>query len=149
MANSQARIVGEEGRRAIARVERRHFGDVQVPIQSPAISRATDTAVDIYVSPALRLGIERAHPMLANPTLLAAGSLIATSRRQYVWDVDVAIAAGAQPTPEGVRAWRFANRVPVPRAEWPTNWVPDMAAVGMARRLVGAVPNPAAMRRRG
>jgi serine/threonine protein kinase len=111
-----------------------------VPLSRAVVADADSEHVDLFVSPALRLSIAAGHPLLSDARSLAAGSFIAAERGQYLWDVDVAIALGAEPSDPAVREWRHAHNVPVPPSTWPKDWMPSDAAVNQARALVGGVP---------
>jgi serine/threonine-protein kinase len=133
---AEAKVIGVEGRRAVVRIPRAAFGDVDPPTNRAAVARSAPQVVDVYVSPALRRLIEEPSSVFANARLIAAASLLAASRGQYVWDVDVAIALGAEATQEGVQAWRRENGLPRPPAPWPAGWAPAADVVERAQRLV-------------
>ena len=133
--SGEAEVVGREGRRGIVRIPRSAFGDTDIPTHRAVVAGRLGDAVDLYVSPALRRLIEEPAAPFVDARNLAAASLLAASRGQYLWDVDVAIALGADPNPDGVQRWRSANGVPRPPAGWPASWSPDPAAVVRAQSL--------------
>jgi hypothetical protein len=81
-------------------------------------------SVTLLVSPAVQRGIAASAAHLSHSQRLAEASFIAAVRHQYIWDVDVAIAAGAHGDRDGVNQWRAENNIDEPPSLWPTAW-PD------------------------
>jgi hypothetical protein len=138
----QVELLRQEGRDRVVRIPRSAFGQIDVPNERAVVARSDEEHVDLLVSPALRMGIAARHPLLSNARNLAAAAIIAAERRQYIWDVDVALALGAQPSDEGVKTWRAENRVPRPPASWPARWEAPAAAIAQAKRVLTGEPEP-------
>lgn len=145
MSGAPAGVLRREGRDRVVRIPRSAFGGVEIPNERAVVAGVGDNHVDLFVSPALRMAIAGGHPLLSDARNLAAASFVAADRRQYLWDVDVALALGADPSDHGVARWRAENDVPRPPAPWPKGWQPSAGAVAVARSLVTGetfVPEP-------
>lgn len=137
-----AEIIRGLGRRTVVRVPAGAFGGFPPPASQAVVAAATEEHVDLIVSPALRMGIAARHALLSDARHLAAASLIAAERGQHLWDVDVALALGADPTDEAVKEWRVANGVPKPPASWPKGWTPSSRVIEQARAVANGLPVP-------
>ena len=101
------------------------FGGVKPPTRPEVVASQGDPVV-LLVSPTVADGITKGHWLLSDARLLAAASFVAELRHQYIWDVDVAIAAGCAANEDAVKGWRRRCKVTWVRKPWPTSWPADV-----------------------
>jgi hypothetical protein len=95
----------------------------ELPTHRAVVASGGDPVV-ILVSPTVADGINKGHWLLSDARLLAAAALVAELREQYVWDVDVAIAAGCAANSDAITQWRTRCEVTWVRQPWPAKWKP-------------------------
>jgi hypothetical protein len=131
-------VLSRTGNLVRVRIPSAAFRGVNVPKDPAVIGFEGLESVELFVSPAVERGIRALHPILSDPERLAEASFVAHVRHQYIWDVGVAIADGANADREAVRQWRRENKVGRPSSEWPAGWPEDAEALVAEAREVFA-----------